>query len=130
MDKPPSRLPLIIGLVLVAAGWAAIALGWWRSTQFELETGQLPFILSGGFGGAGLLLLGAAGVLVDVVQRTQWHARRALADIRDALAGLRSSLDAVAHGLEEDDEAAEPVAVRRRARRSRSARSRHPQAGG
>jgi hypothetical protein len=65
----------------VACGWAAMGLGWWRAGQQDLETGQLPFVISGGFGGFGLLLMGAIAVLIDFVRQAEWKLRRSAEDL-------------------------------------------------
>ena len=80
MDRP-SRAPLYLGAVLVACGWAAIGLGWWQAGRQDLETGQLPFVISGGFGGFGLLLMGAIAVLIDFVRQAEWQLRRSAEDL-------------------------------------------------
>ena len=84
---------MYIGIVLVACGWAAIGLGWWQAGRQDLETGQLPFVISGGFGGFGLLLMGAIAVLIDFVRLAEWNMRRTaeelhakMEDVVDALA--------------------------------------------
>lgn len=80
MDRP-SRLPLYLGGILVACGWVAIGLGWWQAGRQDLETGQLPFVISGGFGGFGLLLMGAIAVLIDFVRQAEWALRRSAEDL-------------------------------------------------
>jgi hypothetical protein len=80
MDRP-SRLPLYLGAVLVVCGWVAIGLGWWQAGRQDLETGQLPFVISGGFGGFGLLLMGAIAVLIDFVRQAEWGLRRSAEDL-------------------------------------------------
>jgi hypothetical protein len=107
VTKPPTRLPLYVGIVLIALGWGAIFLAWQRAAALDLETGQLPYVLSGGFGGFGLLLLGSAGVVVDVILRTQWRSRETIDALRSAIEGLA---EAVAKPADE-------VGVRRGGRR-------------
>ncbi len=72
----PSRLPLYVGILLVAAGWAVIMLGWYQSGRQDLETGQIPYVISGGFGGFGLILMGLIAILVDVVRQAETKLRR------------------------------------------------------
>lgn len=105
-EKPPSRLPLYVGVLLVACGWGVLYVGWWQAGRQELETGQLPYVLSGGFGSAGLILMGAAGVLL-------WAVRLALWSHRQSLEGIRSEIDRLSSTLREAREEEESPPRRR-----------------
>jgi hypothetical protein len=54
------RRPLIVyaGLALVALGLLAIILGWYGAGGEKLVERQIPYLISGAFGGAGLVGLG------------------------------------------------------------------------
>jgi hypothetical protein len=72
----PSRLPLYVGIALLAFGWVVVGLGWWQAGRQDLETGQLPYVISGGFGGFGLILMGLIGIIADVVRQAESKLRR------------------------------------------------------
>jgi hypothetical protein len=111
----PSRLPLYIGILLAAAGWAAIGLGWYQTGQQELQTGQIPFVMSGGFGGWGLLVMGMAALLLDAVRQAAWRIEQGQRELRDALTG---------------GETGSPADGRSARRRTRSSRRARPRDGG
>ena len=101
MEGRPSRLPLYLGIVLAVCGWAAIGVAWYQAGRQGLETGQIPFLISGGFGGWGLLLMGGVAILVDTIRQASWRetaARRVqdrqLATIRRDLEHLAGTSDA------------------------------------
>jgi hypothetical protein len=77
----PSRLPLYVGIALLIAGWAVIFIGWYQSGQQDLETGQLPYVISGGFGGFGLIIMGVIAILADVVRQAESKLRRSAEEL-------------------------------------------------
>lgn len=97
MSKRPTRLFAVVGVLFIAAGFAAIALAWRSSGEQKLEIGQLPYLLSGGFGGLGLIVVGSAGLIVDAVLRSAvaQQVEVDLAPIVEAAESLDRSADAL-----------------------------------
>jgi hypothetical protein len=62
--RPPEdgaeRAWLIAGLVLPVLGVIAIGIGWWGASGTKYPAEQLPYVISGGLLGVGLIVAGAA----------------------------------------------------------------------
>ena len=112
----PSRLPLVLGVVLVVCGWAAIFLGWYQAGRQDLVTGQLPYLISGGFGGFGLLLMGIIAILVDVVRQAETKLRNSAERLHLRMEEL-ADLFVEAVSEPEIEEVTETSAASRRSRR-------------
>jgi hypothetical protein len=65
-----TRLTRLVGLFFVLAGFAAIGLGWVGAANKDYVEGQLPYVLSGGAAGLGLIVFGA-GLMVMAQLRTE-----------------------------------------------------------
>lgn len=76
-----------LGWLLIAAGAAALVVGWLGVSREVLVARQLPYVLSGGLGGVALVIVGA--VLVA------GHDQRRLADRLDAMDDRIADLHAV-----------------------------------
>jgi hypothetical protein len=79
---------MYLGIALIASGWAVIFVGWYQSGRQDLETGQIPYVISGGFGGFGLLLMGVIAILVDVVRQAESKLRRSAEELHDRMEAL------------------------------------------
>jgi hypothetical protein len=73
----PMRGAKVVALVLAVAGFAMIVLGWSGMTNATTTDAQLPYVLSGGFGGVALIVF-SVGLLMVAQIRTE---RRKLTDV-------------------------------------------------
>jgi hypothetical protein len=58
------RYGRMLGLLFVAAGFAAIGFGWNGAAKTAFPDKQFPYLVSGGVGGLGLIVLGGALLLI------------------------------------------------------------------
>jgi len=89
------------GLVLAAAGFGVIAFTWSKVAALTDVAQQMPYIVSGGLAGLGLILVGLMVVNLTVKRREAADRSRQLEEVRDALIGLRASIE----GADVEDEA-------------------------
>lgn len=62
------RLGRVLGLVFIAAGFVVIGKAWDGAASINFATGQLPYLLSGGFMGLGLIITGATLLFLSTVR--------------------------------------------------------------
>ena len=74
------RYARILGLCFIVAGFAAIAFGWSGAARVACPDCQLPYLLSGGAAGLGLVIVGAIALIIAQI-------RAAPADLRAEAAG-------------------------------------------
>lgn len=53
------RMLLLPGAVLLVGGFGAMFLGWWGASRTHREIEQVPYLISGGLIGLGMVLVGA-----------------------------------------------------------------------
>lgn len=82
-----------VGLTIVAAGFGLIAYTWGEVAALLNVALQLPFLVSGGFTGLGLILLGLLVTNLAVKRRESLERARQLAEIREALVRLRVAVE-------------------------------------
>jgi hypothetical protein len=127
--ETPSRAPLYVGITLLVCGWVVIFIGWWQAGNQDLETGQLPYVISGGFGGFGLLLMGMVAILMDVVRQSEFKLRRSAEELHSRMEELAETFVANAKSTRRSQQA--PASERSRPRRrSRRPPARRPAEGG
>ena len=99
------RLLFAAGGALVVAGLLAIIVGWVGTSRTVLVAGQIPYLVSGGLLGLGLVFIGGFlyfGHWVAVMARENREStaadRRDLAALRDSIDDLAATMRAVAAG--------------------------------
>ncbi len=94
------RYGRILGLVFLLVGFVAIGLGWNGMAKIAYADGQLPYLLSGGAAGVGLILLGATLLIVAQFR----DERMKLADqLRQVGVAISKSVAATGNGASTGD---------------------------
>jgi membrane protein implicated in regulation of membrane protease activity len=101
---PTSPALVYAGVVLIVAGFAVLAFTWSRVAGTAIVALQLPFVVSGGFTGLGLVVVGVLLMYLGVKRRDAWQRERRLEALAAALEGRSTRLDPAS---ETDDDASE-----------------------
>ena len=93
LTDPASLVPTYVGVVVSLIGFGLIALAWARVAGLVDVWKQMPYLLSAGLPGLGLVMTGL--VIINVSARRQDSAQRArqMATLTEALRDLQRSLD-------------------------------------
>lgn len=70
-----------MGMACAIAGFGVIALAWNGAAGLDYAQGQLPYLLSGGFGGLGLIIIGGALIVAESNRRDRAILERKLEQI-------------------------------------------------
>lgn len=73
--EPASLAPTYVGAVVVAIGFALIGLAWSEIAGLTVVSLQMPYLVSAGFTGLGLVMMGL--VVINVAAKRQDGAERA-----------------------------------------------------
>lgn len=92
LTDPASYIPTYIGIAIAVIGFALIGIGWARVAGTVDVWKQMPYVLSAGLPGLGLVMVGL--VVINVSARRQDGAARArqMAALTEALHDLQRSL--------------------------------------
>ena len=82
-----------VGLVVAAAGFGLIALTWGKTASLVDVAAQVPYLVSGGLTGVGLILVGILLVSLAVKRRDARERERQQQELREALERLRASIE-------------------------------------
>jgi hypothetical protein len=97
LDEPdavrrPARLALYVGVVCFILGAVALYLGYNGAATNALVQAQMPYVISGGLAGLGLLALGGISIALYVILVIQADFRRELGAMREAIEQLSESI--------------------------------------
>ena len=85
MTKHWSKLGGVLGIVYCIAGFFLIFLGWNGAASNDREPAQIPYLISGGLGGLGLVVLGSALIVAHSLRADRVELRGAMEDLRSAV---------------------------------------------
>lgn len=71
MRSKTSRYSEYLPVALLVAGFVLMGLGWNGAASVDYAQGQIPYMISGGLVGLGLVLYGSAALIVQTVKRGQ-----------------------------------------------------------
>jgi hypothetical protein len=93
ITDPASLIPTFVGVVVAAAGFALIGYAWAKVAGLVDVWKQMPYVVSAGLPGLGLVMTGL--VIVNVSAHRQDGAARArqMATLTEAMRDLQQSLD-------------------------------------
>lgn len=83
-----SSVPTWIGIVVAALGFVVIAYGWSRVAGLLSVPLQMPYMISAGFTGLGLICVGVGIVAVQAKRQETAARERQLEEIRDLVVRL------------------------------------------
>lgn len=93
MVEPSSYIPTYAGIAAVLVGFGLIAIAWAKVAGLTDVWRQMPYILSAGFPGLGLIMTGL--LVINIAAKRQDAAERArqLSTLTEALHELKRTLD-------------------------------------
>ena len=79
------KLGGLLGIAYCIAGFVLIFLGWNGTASKDDEPAQIPYIVSGGIAGLGLVVVGAALIVAHSLRTDRVELRTAIEDLRAAV---------------------------------------------
>jgi hypothetical protein len=93
-----SQLGGLVGLACIGLGLIAIGVAWNGAAGKDYAQGQIPYLISGGGIGIGLIILGAALIVVENNRRDRMHIETQLRELNHAVGRLANALGSGAIG--------------------------------
>jgi hypothetical protein len=82
-----------LGLLVVAGGFGLIAFTWGRTAGLVNVAQQIPYLVSGGLVGLGLIMTGLLVISLSVKRREALDRALQLEQVREALVRLRAAIE-------------------------------------
>lgn len=93
-----SKVSLYIGVGLIGVGFALIFLAWNGASGLDYTQGQIPYLISGGIGGLGMVFVGAMMLVLQNARRDRAILSRQLSELSASLDRLSRASSAPADG--------------------------------
>lgn len=89
-----SRCPALMlgGITLGALGFSIIGIAWNGAAELDFVQGQFPFFISGGLTGIGLIVVGAALMVLDTMRRDAQARSEEIDELTATVRALRRHL--------------------------------------
>jgi hypothetical protein len=87
-----------MGLGMIGVGFLFIFLAWNGAAEVDTPQQQIPYVISGGLTGLGLIVLGAAVLLLQDARKAWATQQERLEELRHTLERLVGGLGAAAYG--------------------------------
>src|SRR4026209_404815 len=81
----------LLGIAYCVAGFFLIFLGWNGAASHDREPAQIPYVISGGIAGLGLVVVGAALIVAHSLHTDRVELRGSIDDLRAAVERLASA---------------------------------------
>ena len=92
------RLLMVLGGIIAPVGMIVVLLGWWGASRTPNLYEQIPYLISGGLFGLGLVFLGAFFYFAHWMTEVVKEQRAQTAAVTEALSRLETSLRAGTNG--------------------------------
>ena len=92
-DWTIARIMAVLATVMLPTGLVAIVLGWWGAAHTPFVFEQIPYLISGGLLGSGLMTAGGLLYLGSWLARLAEQQREEGDKLREALKGIRQEIE-------------------------------------
>lgn len=86
--RGPAKLATYIAAVMTAAGFATIFAAWDGAASLDRTAQQVPYLVSGGMTGIGLVVAGMALFAIQTARQLSAERARQMTRVNEAVAGL------------------------------------------